>query len=38
LIGNKSDLNQMRKITKEESRVLAADENILYIETSAKTG
>ena len=38
MVGNKSDLNQTRKITKEEARVLAASENLFYIETSAKTG
>jgi len=36
LIGNKCDLADKRKISKEEAENLAAQYNIKYIETSAK--
>lgn len=35
LIGNKCDLNNLRSITTEESRNLAQNENLLFLETSA---
>lgn len=35
LIGNKSDLQNLRSISTEESRNLAQNENLLFLETSA---
>lgn len=37
LIGNKSDLNDKREVSKEAAAELAASWNVPYIETSAKT-
>mmetsp|Transcript_115893 Transcript_115893/g.247656 ORF Transcript_115893/g.247656 Transcript_115893/m.247656 type:complete len:196 (+) Transcript_115893:53-640(+) len=38
LAGNKSDLVAQRKVTKQEAQEYANEENIVYMETSAKTG
>ncbi|KAG0209387.1 hypothetical protein BGX28_010375 [Mortierella sp. GBA30] len=37
LVGNKSDLGQLRKVDQEEAKARAAEWNCPYIETSAKT-
>ena len=38
LIGNKSDLEEIREITKEEAEEFARANDMTYFETSAKTG
>ncbi|XP_051903431.1 ras-related protein Rab-6A isoform X2 [Hippocampus zosterae] len=38
LVGNKTDLADKRQITTEEGEQRAKEMNVLYIETSAKTG
>ena len=38
LIGNKKDLEERREISVEEARAFAEQHNIMYIETSARTG
>ena len=38
ILGNKHDLIQFRKVTKEEAETFAAQEGLSYMETSAKTG
>ncbi|XP_068187902.1 ras-related protein Rab-6A isoform X1 [Antennarius striatus] len=38
LVGNKTDLADKRQITTEEGEQRAKDMNVLFIETSAKTG
>ncbi|ODV62732.1 Rab family GTPase [Ascoidea rubescens DSM 1968] len=38
LVGNKLDLASERQITYEEGKTLAEEENLLFYETSAKTG
>ena len=38
LIGNKSDLQEERKVTEEEGRKVAEMNNMAFIETSAKDG
>ena len=38
ILGNKSDLNDERKISKDEAINYAKEQNIEYIETSSKTG
>jgi len=37
LIGNKSDLDHRRQVTKEEGEKFARDNNLIFLETSAKT-
>jgi GTPase SAR1 family protein len=37
LVGNKADLNKKRAISKEEAEKFAAQFDLVYIETSAKT-
>ena len=38
LVGNKLDLNDQRKISKEEASKFAEENGLLYFECSAKTG
>ena len=38
LVGNKTDLEDKRAITKEEANQFAEEHNLPYIETSAKEG
>ena len=38
LVGNKSDLNEKRKVTFEEGEQMARNHNLLFFESSAKTG
>ena len=38
LAGNKVDIADQRKVSTEEAQTFAADKNLLYLETSAKTG
>ena len=38
LIGTKSDLEEERKISKEEAEEMAKNNNMAYFETSALTG
>ena len=38
LIGNKSDLEEQRKVKKDEAIAFAQEEKIEYMETSSKTG
>ncbi|CAE7203048.1 RABE1A [Symbiodinium pilosum] len=38
LVGNKSDLSENRKVTREEGEKLAAQYSMKFFETSAKTG
>ncbi|KAJ1677995.1 hypothetical protein EV182_004997, partial [Spiromyces aspiralis] len=38
LVGNKSDLDAKRAVAKEEGKEFANANNLLYIETSSKTG
>ena len=38
LVGNKSDLNEQRKVTFEEGQQMAKNNNMLFYETSAKSG
>ena len=38
LVGNKSDLNNMRQVTFEEGKNMAKNNNMMFFETSAKTG
>ena len=38
LIGNKCDLNNIRQVSTIEAEVFANENNMLFIETSAKTG
>lgn len=38
LVGNKTDLDADRVISTEEGQQLAEDHNLLFMETSAKTG
>ena len=37
LIGNKSDLESKRQVTKEEGEQFAQEHGLFFIETSAKT-
>jgi Ras-related protein Rab-2A len=37
LIGNKSDLDQRRQVSTEEGERFAKDNNLIFMETSAKT-
>ncbi|XP_070535007.1 ras-related protein O-RAL-like isoform X2 [Ptychodera flava] len=37
LVGNKSDLDERRQVSQEEAQSKAADWNVAYVETSAKT-
>merc|ERR1712146_538409 len=38
LIGNKSDLEAQRDVTTEEAKQFADENNLIFLETSAKTG
>eukprot|EP01100_Stratorugosa_tubuloviscum_P011810 TRINITY_DN5365_c0_g3_i1.p1 TRINITY_DN5365_c0_g3~~TRINITY_DN5365_c0_g3_i1.p1 ORF type:complete len:212 (+),score=104.63 TRINITY_DN5365_c0_g3_i1:111-746(+) len=38
LVGNKSDLDARRVVTEEEGRTLAKEHNLMFMETSAKSG
>jgi GTPase SAR1 family protein len=38
LVGNKCDLEAQRDVTYEEARQFAEENNLMYCETSAKTG
>ena len=38
LVGNKSDLSEQRAVTTEEAQAFADQNNLLFIETSAKSG
>jgi len=38
LAGNKIDIAEQRKVTTEEGQEFAAEKNLIYLETSAKTG
>ena len=38
LVGNKSDLNEYRQVTFEEGQEMAKNNNMMFFETSAKTG
>ncbi len=38
LAGNKVDIADQRKVSTEEARAFAAEKNLIYLETSAKTG
>ncbi|XP_043830290.1 ras-related protein Rab-41 [Dromiciops gliroides] len=38
LVGNKNDLGHKRQVTSEEGRQRAREMNVMFIETSAKTG
>ena len=38
LIGNKSDLHEQREVTYEEAKEFAVENDLLFLETSAKTG
>ena len=37
LVGNKSDLSERRAVETEDAQRFAAEENLLFFETSAKT-
>jgi len=37
LIGNKSDLEHRRQVSKEEGEAFAKEHNLIFLETSAKT-
>ena len=38
LVGNKADLIEERRVQTEEAEVYAAENDLLFMETSAKTG
>ena len=38
LVGNKSDLNDQRKVSLEEGQQMARNNNLMFFETSAKSG
>ena len=38
LVGNKSDLNEQRKVSFEEGQQMAKNNNMMFFETSAKSG
>ena len=38
LVGNKSDLDDKRKVTTEEGEIMAKNHNLIFFETSAKNG
>ncbi len=38
LAGNKIDIANQRKVSSEEAQTFAVDKNLIYLETSAKTG
>ena len=38
LVGNKSDLNEQRKVSFEEGQQMARNNNLMFFETSAKSG
>ena len=38
LVGNKMDLDEHRQVTQDEGEELAKEQNVMFMETSAKTG
>ena len=38
LVGNKTDLSSRRQVTEEEGEAKAAENDVMFIETSAKVG
>ena len=38
LVGNKSDLNESRKVSFQEGQEMAKNNHLMFFETSAKTG
>ncbi len=38
LVGNKTDIPEKRQVSTEEAEKMAKEKDIMYIETSAKTG
>ena len=38
VVGNKSDWNDRREVSSEEAKVFAQQRNLMYFETSARTG
>ena len=38
IVGNKTDLNETRKVTRSDGKAKAREHDSLWLETSAKTG